>query len=56
MTDVQSHAPRRTRDRWAAAGVVVLAIVAGVVAAELATPKRWEQTTPPTVAPIQGRP
>ena len=56
MTDPQPRSPSRTRDRWAAAGVVVLAIVAGVLAAEIATPQSWEQPTPTTNAPAQGRP
>ena len=56
MTDSQPRSPSRTRDRWAAAGVVVLAIVAGVLAAEIATPQSWEQSTPTTNAPVQGRP
>ena len=56
MADPQPRRPSRTRDRWAAVGVIVLAIVAGVLAAEIATPRRWEQSTPVTNAPVQGRP
>jgi hypothetical protein len=56
MTDPEPQRSSRTRDRWAAAGVVVLAIVAGVLAAELGTPRSWEKATPVTNAPVQGRP
>jgi hypothetical protein len=37
------RAQRRRRDRLAAAGVVLLAIVAGVTAAHFGTHKAWEQ-------------
>jgi len=56
MTDSQPRSPSRSRDRWAAVGVVVLAIVAGVLAAEIATPQSWEQSTPTTNASVPGRP
>jgi hypothetical protein len=43
MTDPRRHTHSRRRDRWAEAGVVVLAILAGLFAAHVGTHKRWER-------------
>jgi hypothetical protein len=50
MADARRHTRSRARDRWAEAGVVVLAIVAGLVAAHLGTHKSWEK---PVTAKVQ---
>jgi hypothetical protein len=53
MTDARRHTRSRRRDRWAEAGVVLLAVVAGLVAAHFGTHKSWEKTVT-TPAAQQG--
>ena len=48
MTDTRRRTRRRSRDRWAAAGVVLLAVVAGLVAGHFGTRHAWENSTPTT--------
>ncbi len=46
------RARRRSRDRWGAAAVVALAIVAGALAAHFGTHRAWER---PSSAVVQSQ-